>query len=352
MNRIVEVAAEYDPGEVHPDGLFWYNPRKLVKYAPDIPLWLIYGMRRIGKTFFGTWLAIELYRRYGWTTAWVRNYKVEFEDPQFRSSFLNAPIRMRWVDDTWQMTDKGVLDGEGHTVIEFFSLSTASNVRGNEHPDCHLIYMDEASREDRKVVKRAHIMFMSLMQTLLSGKPDCLAIVTSNRVSATDALLVGFKVYPNPKYDVTKVGKALAIETCKKGDYHKAINENDPFLALYQQGGYGDYANDDEDDMMALIYDSLPKNAKLSDEFYVIDGTIYGSWTVGSLRYFDVYRGSTFPRDSYFFTPNITECTDKVYLIPSLFKNILKNQIDMGCCRFKSPNVMMPIVNICYAVAV
>ena len=104
--------------------------------------------------------------------------------------------------------------------------------------------------------------------------------------------------------------------------------------------------------MMALIYDSLPKNAKLSDEFYIIDGTIYGSWTVGSLRYFDVYRGNTFPRDSYFFTPNITECTDKVYLIPTLFKNILKNQIDMGCCRFKSPNVMMPIVNICYAVAV
>ena len=103
MNRIVEVCAEYDPVGKHSDGLTWYTPRKLVRYAPEIPLWLIYGQRRIGKTFFATWLAIELWKRYRWTTGWVRNFKVEFDDPEFRSSFLNGPMRMGWVNEGWTM---------------------------------------------------------------------------------------------------------------------------------------------------------------------------------------------------------------------------------------------------------
>lgn len=355
MNKIIEVLKDIGKGEVQPDGKYYYNAEKLIKYASDVPWWLITGERRIGKTHLFTQLAIELYNRLGWQTAWVRNNKVEFKEGGFLGDFMNAPLRFGWITEDWKCDEEGLKDPDGNVAIKFVGLSCYSNYRGNEHPNIHLIFMDEMQREDRRSIKRPHIGMMSLAKTMLSGKDDTMVIMASNRISATNGFFLGFKVYPDPKYSVTVFrDKGIAIETCRKGDYHSNIAKENPHNAVYRAGGYGDYADDDADDLMTLVR-PVPKGAKPADETYLIDGTVYVGFVKDGLMY---YAESGHPKEYYLkrrdfmFTPNLTECSENVYKLWASKKKELLTMYEAGVMRFSTANVMMAIMSMLYSMDV
>lgn len=350
MNKIVEVIKELS-GQVAPqsNGLRYYNCDRIIKYGGDMPLWMVFGERRIGKTHLFTWVAIELYKRYGWQSAFLRNRKVEFEESGFLNSFLNAPLRFGWVDETWVCKPEGVYDGEGNLVILFQALSTYSNARGNEHPDLHFIFMDEVQREDAKVTKRPHIAIMSLCQTFFSGKPDCLCILASNRISATNMMFLGFKIYPDSKYPVTVFkDKGIVIECCRKGDYHKDIEEDNPFNKVYRAGGYGDYADDDEDDMMRLVK-PVPKGSRPVYFFnFLMDGIIYSCYHNAPYYYFSENKGKLNP-NLQLSSPNLEECVPGVVKTGKMELRKLREMMDANVLRYSTPNVMMAIVSLIYS---
>lgn len=343
MNKITETMLDMGKGELQGDGLYFYNFEKLCRFAPDIPLWMITGMRRIGKTHLATALMFELWHRFGWTSALIRNNKVEFKE-QFTNSFLNAPLRFGWCTEEWTCSDEGVCDPEGNRVISFIALSTYSNYRGNEHPDLHLLFVDEMQREDGRSVPNPHIAISSLIKTLLSGKPDCMCIMASNRISATNNFFLGFKIYPDPRKAVTVFhDKGIAIECCRKGDYHEVIEPSDPFQAVFKAANYGDYADDSNDDMMTLVR-PLPKGAKPTGAIFLIDGTRYRAMAKDGIFYFTEWKVPPKNGD-WICTPNIREMTDSVEGVWPFQLKELKDLMTQNVLRYTSANVMMAIIS-------
>lgn len=131
----------------------------------------IIGMRRIGKTELFTWLACELYQKHGIKTAWVRNREIEFKKNY--ESFLNGMRARDLIPPEWIVKPGGVYTDSmkgAPKVIDFVYLNTASNMRGGGHPDTHLMIFDEFQPEDLRYPPHPLQSFMSLTQTILSGK--------------------------------------------------------------------------------------------------------------------------------------------------------------------------------------
>lgn len=335
----------------HGDGLKWYTTDKLLRFASDCPLWMITGERRIGKTHYFLHLALELWNEYGYQTCWIRNRKVEYDSDQFRSSFMNAPLRFGWITEDWEVKEDGLHDPEGRLVITFASISTFSNMRGNEWPDLHFCFLDEMEDEARRIIKFPHTAIMSLCKTMLSGKTDCMICMASNRISATNSYFVGFKVYPDPRYDVTAYhDKGIAIETCRKGHYHSSIPPDDPFQKVFKAGRYGDYADDSEDDLTTLIR-PVPKGAKPTGATFLIDSTYYRCWQKDQLFYFSEYKGQVKESD-WVTTPNVAECGEGIELVWPFQLKDLKTMMNAGAVRYADANTMMVIINMVYQIAV
>lgn len=367
-NKIIETALELikemKPNE---DGLMWWNPGKLIRYAPDCPMWIISGQRRIGKTYLAQKLMFRLWEKYGWTSGWIRNQKIEYANPTFLTSFMDTPIKEGWVTPEWVVDEEGLHappepvereDGtfytpkKGPVVIKFFALSTASNTRGGSHSDTHFLFMDEIEREDGRIIKNAKTSILSLSKTVLSGKHDTMVWMASNAIHLTNSMFMGFKIFPDPKYDVTVYReKGIAIEACRKGKYHTESGDDDPMARVYRAGNYGDYAYTDEVDIAQLIK-KVPGGAKIGSYGFKLNGDYYMYWTHDGLMYFSPFDPKNLPRDSLFMTDDITAVdknTEKIW--PFVLRD-LKNVVGSGKCRFTDANTMMAIVALTYGVQV
>jgi len=351
----LEICEEMRPCE---DGLFWWNPRKLLRHAPDCNLWIISGERRVGKTYFAQKLAFRLWEKYGWVTGWLRNQKNEYDNPTFRTAFLRTPLKEGWIDENWTIDTEGLHAPNpdnprkpGPIVIEFFSLSTASNTRGGSHDDTHFLFMDEIEREDGKIQKNGKTALLSLSKTVLSGKPDTMIWLASNAIHLTNQMYLGFKVFPG-KLDVTVFrDKGIAIEAVRKGRYHTASGDDDPLAKVYKAGGYGDYAYEDEADIAKLIK-KLPRGARIGSYGFKTDGDYYMYWTHEGLIYFTPFDKKNLPRDCVFLTDDVTSIDDVTQKIWPFALQDLKRWVGSGKVRFSDPNTMMAIVALAYGVQV
>lgn len=363
QETMIEIMAEMEPNE---DGLYWWNPFKLIKHANGCNLWIISGERRVGKTYFMQKLMFRLWEKYHWSSGWIRNQKNEYDNPIFRSSFMDTPIKEGWVNEEWVMDQDGLrappepyedengemrMPKKGPVVIKFFSLSTASNTRGGSHLDTHFLFMDEIEREDGKIIRNAKTALLSLSKTVLSGKPDTMICLASNAIHLTNPMYMGFKIFPGAM-DVTRYpDKGIAIEAVRKGKYHTASGEDDPLYKVYKAGKYGDYAYVDEADIATLIK-KVPKGAKIGSYGFKVDGEYYMYWIANGLMYFGSFDPRNLPRDSVFMTDDVTAVdahTEKIW--PFVLKD-LKTVIGSGKARFTDANVMMAIVALTFGVQV
>lgn len=323
-----------------------YNCDKLFKYAPDCKIAFCAGARRIGKTYLGTHAAIEHYLRYSEPTLWLRNKKVEFENG-FYNSFLNSAHSNGWCPDTWTCCKDGVFDEDNNIVIGFQSMSTFSNLRGNEF-NYHFSFFDEYMPEDRSYPKNCHKGLMSIIKTTMARFEDSFCLCASNFIESSNPYWLGYGIYPDQKKDVsTFYNGKVAIEICR--GYTPAILPDNPWVDVFKGGKYADYESETEDALFQLVKKS-PKGLTYPAFVYLIDGTYYrGGTAENGITYFSRYNGQISPSMSVY-TPNLDEMRKGVYRLSNGMKDDIKYIMDIGCARFDDPNVMRAILSTVYNV--
>lgn len=324
----------------------YYNCLKLMKHFDEAMLMCILGARRIGKTDLFLHVACELWKRFNLKTMWIRNKKVELEDPAFLADFLNDAKRFEWCPPEWVAKSDGVwtADKDGELIIKFQSISTFSNRRGGAHPGVVMMVLDEMMPEDRKYPRMAAQGLLSLSKTVFSGNPDARIFCLSNYVSAANPYFVKLRVYPDPDRDITFFReKGVLIERCR--GYRSAIEEGNPWNKVYEAAQIGNYESEREDSLITLV-SKIPKGAQPAPYLYRIDGITYREWRKNSMSYFDEYRGSV--KGTVIFTPNVSECGAGVQLILPYILSNLNNGMITGTLRFRDPNVMFAILSMVY----
>lgn len=325
------------------DGLYWYNARKFIKYIDDYYVFWLTGQRRLGKTDLFLRLACDLWSEYGLKTMWLRNKKVELEDPAFLGDFLNDAKDLGWADEKWHTETDGVHDENDELFVKFQSISTFSNRRGGAHPDVIMMVFDEFMPEDRKYPKMCASGLMSLTKTVFSGRHEARLFCLSNITSAANPYYVKMRIYPG-KDDVTLFPeKRMLIERCR--GYHCALEEGNPWNDVYRAAGVQNYASEEEDEMLKLIR-RTPKGCNPAPFIFLNDGIYYREYRKGNISYYSEYKGST--KDVIIYTPNLRECSDKVNMIMPFMRKDIGEMLQLGCIRFDNPNVMMGILSMVY----
>jgi len=325
----------------------WYNGQKILPYFDDAMLMMIIGARRIGKTDLFLRLACDLWQRFNLKTMWVRNKLTELKEPSFFNDFLNDAKSLGWCPNTWTVRPDGVHPDEdkgSDAVIKFQSISTFSNRRGGAHPDVIMLVFDEMMPEDRRYPHMCAEGLLSITKTVFSGNTDARCFCLSNYVSAANPYFVKLRVYPAKDRDVTVFrDKAVLIERCR--GYKCAILEDNPWNRVYKAAGVGNYADEEEDELIKLIKPP-PKGAKPQPYLIQSDGLLYRGWEKNGLIYYAEYRGDT--KDIHIWTPNLKECSDRVKLIIPFMKKDIELNMQTGSLRFKNPNVMFVILNMVF----
>lgn len=300
----------------------------------------------MGKTDFWLQVSIRLYQRFGCQTVWIRNKKVELSEDGNYTAFLNDAKYFSWCPEEWDARQDGVYESSDKTaeqIIKFASISTFSNKRGGGHPRVMLMVFDEMIPEDRRYPKMCAQGLLSLANSMTRGR--CKIVVCSNFVSAGNPYFALFEVYNNPKYDVTLYDdKSICIELAH--GYRKAIKDESEFSKLMRAGKMPQYEDENSDPLIGLV-SSIPKGSKPAPYLYLIDRKYYREWAKSGVIYFDQWNGDI-PDGMIIYTPNVTECTDGVRMLPTYITKYLTETMDNNLMRFKNPNVMFKILNVIY----
>ena len=329
----------------------WASFIKLLREARGCPIWFMIGARRIGKTDVALHIALLLWQKYRRKTMWVRDVLRTMEAANVQADFLNDAYEFGWIHDeddkhTWSCKADGVHDPSGELVIKFQSLSTYSSRRGPAHPDVDLILFDEFIPEDRRYKKGALKGLMSLTKTVFSGREGCRCICTSNFVALSNPYFAGFEIYPDPKLDVTVwEDKGVAVERCR--GYRCAIAKESAWNKAYAAAHYGDYADEDEDEMHKLIR-KIPKGA-VPDRWAL---NIYGKWfriytTTSGMRIAKQER-NIIKSATVMYVTDPKDLSDEVALIPAVTRLSIENDIALGRMRYEDANTLFAFVNLTY----
>lgn len=335
--------------ETAPDMHGFYSMKKLFKECnEDIVLFFIIGARRIGKTLFLQYLMCRLFIEYGLQSMWLRNKKIEFDNVDFRSNFLNACQRLGWCPDTWTVTQEGVMTSEDRETAElvclFEGVSTFSNRRGNESAGVYMIVLDEMMPENRRYPPRCHTGLMSLTKTVLAGKPGSMCFCLSNFVASGNPYFAGYRIFPERTKDITVFPeKGIAIEVCR--GYRCAIDEASPWNRVYTAGGYSDYSDADEDLLFQLIQ-RAPKGAKRSDIVLRIGQSYYACFSKKGMMFFE--RTADI-KGCQVYADRLEDTGQEADLMPRWVMKQLKDASVMNILRFKDVNVMFDVLSIIYA---
>ena len=329
----------------------WASFLKLLRAAPDCPIWFMIGARRIGKTDVSLHLALALWQKYGRRTMWIRDVLKTLEASNFQADFLNDAYEFGWirdVDDThkWTVKADGVHDPSGELVIKFQSLSTYSSRRGPAHPDVDLMLFDEFIPEDRRYMRGALKGLMSLTKTVFSGREGCRCICTSNFVALSNPYFAGFEIYPDPKKDVTAwPDKGVAVERCR--GYRCAISADSAWNKAYAAAHYGDYADEDEDQMHKLIR-RMPKGAKPDKWAIMINDKWFRIYTTSDGMRIAKREPNLNRNATVLYVADPRDLSEDVLLLDPLHRLAIENDIAAGRLRYEDPNTLFAFVNLTY----
>lgn len=336
----------------------YYNTKKIRKFSFDkdgkdrkIPVWMILGARRIGKTQRFKGEAIGRYLDGGERTMWMRNKAVEMEKDGFRLDFLNMADDFRLengkllkIPEEFETRLDGVYADKGASdcLIPFQSLNTYSNRRGNMAKGVTNIVFDEFMPEDRKYPKGCFTAVQSLAMTILEGNPDAKLYMLSNYISAGNPYFAGWRVVPSDMDVTIYDDKGIGIEVCR--GYRSAVEDDSPWRKVFKAGRYQDYESDAEDPMLGLIKKRPEVSTKQGYSVY-INGNKYGSW-IGKDA---IYWGPDNSPDGYrTYVSDKKQVSDKYGMIPSMFRKDLKRQFELNSLRYHDINTMQDVLSIIF----
>lgn len=327
---------------------FYNGKRAIVPNIDDTSMFFIVGARRIGKTQFFIHLACHCYQAFGIRTLWIRTKLVETQ--MLGEDFLTDAKELGWCPEGWTVKPDGVYDDEGEQVMFFASLSTFSNMRGRtynttERP-VQLIVYDEFMPEDRKYTgcKAPATALLSLTRSVFSNDPNAKCFCLSNSISCINPFYAKFRIYPRDL--VTKYpDKHMVIEKCV-GYKQANVRKGNPWVELYKQAGYADYADEKDDPRFNLICGHVPKGAKPEDWVLRCGDVMYRAYDLKGLMHFAPWKGNVRTVLVY----SVTRETVDVYspYIPDRVRKALKDVLDANGARFVDANTMFDILNIVY----
>lgn len=326
----------------------YYNALKILPYIDRTMMFFITGARRIGKTTYYTHLAINLYLHHGIKTMWIRNKKVELADPSFYSGFLYDAKRFGWCPDEWTANESGIFTSEekdADQVIYFQSVSTFSNRRGSGNAS-KLFIFDEFMPEDRRYPKHCATGLLSLTKTVFSNNPDCRVFCLSNTISAINPYYAAYRIYPSAPVITEYPDKHIVIEKCK--DYKVAnYSKNNPWIQLYQNTGYQEYADESEDPRVELLVKRVPNGAKILGTVIRSNGTDYGLYRARNLIYVTERKGQI-PNNFNYWTDDPNSVSARCTMLPRGVYRVMKEWLDAGTVRFVGANSMFDFLTIIF----
>lgn len=329
----------------------YYNLLNVCETCPWALIVYALGERAQGKTQYAAQIAYWMWILGRRQTSWIRNKKVELEDGFGDGLIKNMEDRGLDVSGTdekgrpvWHADDDGVYCGND-PVILFQSISTFSNRRGNATPDVDFVFFDEFLPEDRRFPKDAGLGFLSLLHTLLRGRDNTLVLCASNYVSAGNPYFVRFRIYPSKDILTPYEDKGIVIERTAR--YRKKIAEGNPWTKVFAAGKYKNYSDAMEDDLADLV-EKIPKGAAPEPIIIRIDGENYRAFDKNGLIYWKLWQGDV---KAVCYTPNVTECSRTVTLMPNWLMKQYAEDFKAGRFRFTDPNVMFAIMHLLYSEA-
>ncbi len=338
LKRVLEEVSEDTPG--------FYHAKRILPFYDRAMLFFITGERRIGKTFFFTRVMCKLYLEYGYQTVWLRNRLVELQDPAFAASFLADMKKLGYCPEEWDARIDGVYTcpgAEARLVCSFKSLSTFSNSRGGAWPDVAMILLDEFQDESGRFPKKACTGLLSLTKTIFSGR-DGRCFLLSNSISCMNPYYAHFRIWPNEPVSFFE-DKAIVIEKCS-GFYRRAIGRRNQWNKVYKAGvGYGDYADESNDDRMNLIA-SVPKGAEAIGWIVKVNGNVYRPFMSKGRYYFKAYNGN--PGQCYVFVTANADLDGRAMMLPKQMTKALSEMFKAGTARFQDANCMFDMMSVVF----
>lgn len=324
----------------------WYSLMKMMKAnggaLPKVSMCI--GARRTGKTVYLTRLAILLWQRFGRTTLWLRNMKVEYENPGFFGRFLNAAKEFGYCSEDWKCDKEGVKDPDGNLVITFGSLSTFSNLRGNADFTTDLIVMDEFMPESGRYPKHCATGLLSISRTIFSGREDARIVMAANDIQLGNPYFCKWRVYPDQDKDVTVFPSGFGIE--KLYGYRRAKPEGQ-WADLYKSAGYTDYMDSVDEDVQVRLIEPLPKTAQ-PEPFCIMpeSGQVYRGWRHKGYLWYAPYNGSRKGLVCYTNEPRFI--TNDCYLMEHFTIRRYEDALKAGRLRFTDAVTLYDIMSMCF----
>ena len=338
LKAVLQAVSDDTPG--------FFNFGRLMPWYDVCMLFFITGERRIGKTFFFTRVMCMLYLEYGYQTVWLRNRLVELQDPAFATSFLADMKKLGYCPEEWDARQDGVYTCKGDSgklVCSFKSLSTFSNSRGGAWPDVAMILLDEFQDESGRFPKKACTGLLSLTKTIFSGR-DGRCFLLSNSISCMNPYYAHFRVWPEKPVSVFE-DKALAIEKCS-GYYRRAIGRKNQWNKVYKAGvGYGDYADESEDERMNMIA-SVPKGAEAVNWLIKANGNTYRAYMAKGRYYFKAYTGK--PGQCLVYVTSNADLDGRAIMVPARMAKALGDMFKNGMARFQDANTMFDLMTVIF----
>ena len=200
----------------------------------DIPLRLVVGPNRIGKTWGGGKLVTDTLHN-GNNVLWLRMFDEEFKG-EFKANFINI---LHEKDETLNLEEcEGGVKLDGVQRIYFRSLNVFGKARGNGSTtgDVTLVILDEFIPEDGRVPRLGvYLPLMALIRTFSNYSDKCICYCFANCISPLSDLFAALQAFPSKSKDVTVFkDKGVAIEVCR--GYKGKIPEDGAWSRVVESG--------------------------------------------------------------------------------------------------------------------
>ena len=325
----------------------WFNTKRLNRYAKDCPLWMVNGVRGVGKTVFGMQEIADNWDQ-GYQTVWSRLYARHMERGTFVDNFLNAGKRLGIIPDAWITTKDGVFTDENkrEQPVLFMDMNGAYSHQGNEYNDVMRLISDEYTVRAGEQYPHSYAgKVHSLLGTLGRGKEDFRAILFSNWTSVSNPIWGVAGIYPGKKDVSVFRDKGMAIEICRNHYYNQDMPEDNSPMGRVLTNLGGIVMEDASEDASYTLVDPIRPAVRPSNMVLATAGGLYRQW-VGATNY---YEPCSIQAGDWVFTNDIRKVGAGIRLIPNQTLQRLRKEIEEGYTRFINQTCLYNVMSFIYA---
>lgn len=217
----------------------WYSMQQLLSYNALFNI--VLSGRGGGKTFEATKRMIELFKKKGKQSAYIRRNKVEMDD--VKPTFFMA-IKEHYPNDTFEVKgDIGYINGL--EAIHFIPLSTSSNKKSKAYPKVDFALFDEYIITDngyKHYLKNEMVLLFDICESIFRSRDDWRIVFLSNSVSYVCPLFSFFDIEPKGDKRFHRFKDGLILLEIFESEEFLEDKKKTRFARLLEGTAYYDYA--------------------------------------------------------------------------------------------------------------